>query len=179
MHKRIQGLDWCLAILGNNASFVFSFVAIFVSQERFLLWKMTPEHLTDCERNMSHNMSQEVLGSIGKYFHPSSFLNLHSSTFTQVIRYSSLSSRRFLFSNVKHEVKWVEKNEHSLTWEQWKYIVLVKQEALSYQHYPSRSISDSFQRYGVISDKRRKNGAEASTKSGNIIIVVIGVIKVK
>ena len=106
--RKIRALNWCMAILGNNTSFVFSFVAIFVSQERFLLWKMTREHLTDCERNMSHNMSQEVLGSIGKYFHPSSFLNLNSSTFTQVIRYSSLSSRRFLFSNMKHEVKCVE-----------------------------------------------------------------------
>ena len=104
---------------------VFSFVAIFLSQERFLLWNMTREHLTDCERKMSYNMSQ--VGNTGKYFHPSCFLNLHSIYIHS--RYSNLSSRRFLFSNVKHEIKCIE---HSLTWEQWKYIVSVKQEALSF-----------------------------------------------
>ena len=69
-----KAFNWCLPILGNNTSFVFCFVAIFVSQERFLLWKMTPEHLTDCERNMSHNMSQ--VGNTWKYYQWS-FIVLH------------------------------------------------------------------------------------------------------
>ena len=110
-------------VFGNSRQqyiIVFSFVAIFVSQERFLLWKMTPEHLTDCERNMSHNMSQ--VGNTWKYYQWS-FIVLHIFQIPVYIiyiigtaphslkvpgRYSSLSSGRFLFSNVKHEIKCVE-----------------------------------------------------------------------